>query len=513
MAIVGIDLGTTFSAIAVLDDIGNPEVLPSLDNNRVTPSIVYISTDNKIIVGDKAKSAGIGDPTRVIKEVKKEMGSDRVFDIKKGDWVDGKQDLKNTYSPEYISACILKKLKNYTQDVKQVVITVPALFSDPSKKATQDAAKDAGLEVLELIHEPTAAILHYSNIPGVSLSGKILVFDLGGGTFDVTIADVQGKNIDVITSQGDGNLGGTDFDKEIFNLLSEKYKKEKGNSLDENAQYLEVAEKIKRILSVKDNTSEVIDGPDGPLEIKITRDEYIKSIGSYLDRIKMLLDACLDGKKLQPSDITETLLVGGSTRTPIITELVTKKMKKPPVKGVNVDEAVASGAAIYAGLLSKDRLNAAQKKAIEDIELQEITNYYLGTMALTINDATQQYEEYNSIIIHRDSKTPCTETQDYYTVRPDQKAIDIKVTQSNTEESDMNFVDIIGEYTLELPPGTPEGDRIDTTYSYDKSGIMHCKSVHSSSGNTNSTDVSIKSGTDKKNDNDDDPFLNFDFED
>lgn len=513
MSIVGIDLGTTFSAIAVLDDIGNPEVLASLDNNRVTPSVVYISNDNKIIVGDKAKSAGIGDPTRVIREVKKHMAFDQVFNVKKGKWVEGSQDLKNTYSPAYISACILKKLKNYTQDVKKVVITVPALFSDASKKATQDAAKDAGLEVLELIHEPTAAILHYSNLPSVSLSGKVLVFDLGGGTFDVTIADVQGKKIDVITSRGDGSLGGTDFDKEIFNLLSEKYKKEKGNSLDENAQYLEVAEKIKRILSVKDNTSEVIDGPDGPLEIKITRDEYIKSIDSYLDRIKMLLVDCLEGKKLQPSDITETLLVGGSTRTPIITQLVTKKMGKPPVKGVNVDEAVASGAAIYAGLLSKDKLNAAQKESIENIELQEITNYYLGAEALRINDATQQWEEFNSIIIPRDSKLPCSETKDYVTVRPNQEAIDIKVTQCSTEEDNMDFVDKIGEYTLELPPGTPEGDRIDTTYTYDKSGVMHCKSVHGSSGNTNSTDVVIKGGASKKNDNDDDPFLNFDLED
>ena len=266
---------------------------------------------------------------------------------------------------------------------------------------------------------------------------------------------------------------------------------------------------------MKEHASEVIDGPSGPLKIKITRDEYLKSIDSYLDRIKMLLDDCLDNeeRKLQPNEISETLLVGGSSRTPIITELVTKKMGKAPVKGVNVDEAVASGAALYAGLLSKDELNAAQKDSIENIELQDITNFYLGTSALRLNNATQKYETYNSIIIPRDTKLPCSETKDYYTTYDGQERINIKVTSSATNEENIDFVDVIGEYALDLPPDTPADGRIDTTYAYDTSGIMHCETVHVSSGNTNGTDIIIKGTSSTKSNNDDNPFLNFDDDD
>ncbi len=513
MAIIGIDLGTTFSAISALDDIGNPEVIADIDNNKITPSIVYISKDKKIIVGDKAKNAGVGDPKRVIAQVKKRMYSNDVFDIKKGDWTSGTEDLENTFSPSYVSACILKKLKSFTANVEEAVITVPALFANSARNATAQAAESAGLKVLEIINEPTAAILHYSNLPGVNVSGRVLVFDLGGGTFDITIADVQGKNIDVLTSKGDPDLGGTNFDDEIFKLLNNKYMSEKGKELKNDLKYLDIAEKMKRILSVKTEAKQVIDGPEGPLEISITREEFIESINEYLQRIKLLIDVCLDneGKTIKADEIQEILLVGGSTRMPIMSDIISQKFGKPPIKGVDVDEAVAAGAAIYAGLLSKEKLNTAQKESIENIELQEITNHHLGTIALRTNEISQATENYNSIIIPRNSKLPCEETKDYYTVYDGQPSVNIQVTQSGQNTDNVDFVDIIGEYSLELPPNTPQGDRIDTTYSYDVSGIMHCKSVHVSSGKSSSTDVQIQGS--KNISTDEDPFLDFDLED
>ena len=226
--IVGIDLGTTFSAIAILDDLGNPEVLANPDtNSKITPSVVYIGKTDKVLVGDKAKDAAITEPNRVAIEVKREMeNEDVVFDPTKGTFIEGEKNSKN-FTPSQISSLILSKLKDYTTGVRKAVITVPALFAERARTATIDAAKLAGIEVLELINEPTAAILHYANLPGSSLSGRILVFYLGGGTFDVTIAKVQGKTVDVITSRGDKHLGGTDFDREIVKLLSENTKKKK----------------------------------------------------------------------------------------------------------------------------------------------------------------------------------------------------------------------------------------------------------------------------------------------
>ena len=197
---IGIDLGTTFSAIAELDDLGNPEVLTSIDNNsKITASAVYIGKDNNVIVGDKAKDASVAEPKRVIKEVKREMENDVCYDLKKGKWVPAKDESDQSYIPSQISSLILKKLKENTSDVKKVVVTVPALFAEKARSATLDAIKLADMECLELINEPTAAILHYANLPGVSVGGRVLVFDLGGGTFDVTIAKVKDKKVDVIT--------------------------------------------------------------------------------------------------------------------------------------------------------------------------------------------------------------------------------------------------------------------------------------------------------------------------
>ncbi len=476
--IIGIDLGTTYSAIAQLDDLGNPEVLSSTDENRkITASTIYVSGD-KVVVGDKALDALTATPKNVISETKRQMENDVVYSIDQGKWVEKDETEENSYTPAQVSSFILSKLKGYTSEVSKAVITVPALFAEKARVATLDAAKMAGIEVIELINEPTAAACYYASLPNVEkISGKILVFDLGGGTFDITLCDVNDQKVDVITSRGDKWLGGKDFDQEILNLIDEKYKKETGKNLDLSEgklQYLEVAERIKRSLSVKNKHAEVVEGLEGPKKIEISRSEFEQSIQMHIEKLKMLLEECIDGSGHEVGEINHTLLVGGSTRIPIISKTIEKVMGKPPLKGVNVDEAVAAGAAVYAGLKSKNLLNTAQKKAIGKVQLKDVCNFYMGTLIQRDDPVLNRKVTENLVVIERDSKLPAEETTTVYTIYDDQHAIDCSITQSEGRESNREFVNVIHQGDLEFPDKKPKGREIDITYKYDTSGVMHC---------------------------------------
>ena len=476
--IIGIDLGTTYSAIAQLDDLGNPEVLSSTDENRkITASTIYVSGE-KVIVGDKALDALAATPKNVISETKRQMENDVVYSVEKGAWVEKDEAEENCYTPAQVSSFILSKLKGYTSDVQKAVITVPALFAEKARVATLDAAKMAGIEVIELINEPTAAACYYASLPNVEkITGKILVFDLGGGTFDVTLCDVVDQKVDVITSRGDKWLGGKDFDQEILNLIDEKYKKETGKNLDLSEgklQYLEIAERIKRSLSVKNKHAEVVEGPEGPKKIEISRSEFEQSIQMHIEKLKMLLEECIDGSGHEVGEISHTLLVGGSTRIPIISKTIEKVMGKPPLKGVNVDEAVAAGAAVYAGLKSKNLLNTAQKKAIGKVQLKDVCNFYMGTLVQRDDPVLNRKVTENLVVIERDTKLPAEETTTVYTLYDDQHAIDCSITQSEGRESNREFVNLIHQGDLEFPDKKPKGREIEITYKYDTSGVMHC---------------------------------------
>ena len=476
--IIGIDLGTTYSAIAQLDDLGNPEVLSSTDENRkITASTIYVSGE-KVIVGDKALDALAATPKNVISETKRQMENDVVYSVEKGAWVEKDEAEENCYTPAQVSSFILSKLKGYTSDVQKAVITVPALFAEKARVATLDAAKMAGIEVIELINEPTAAACYYASLPNVEkITGKILVFDLGGGTFDVTLCDVVDQKVDVITSRGDKWLGGKDFDQEILNLIDEKYKKETGKNLDLSEgklQYLEIAERIKRSLSVKNKHAEVVEGSEGPKKIEISRSEFEQSIQMHIEKLKMLLEECIDGSGHEVGEINHTLLVGGSTRIPIISKTIEKVMGKPPLKGVNVDEAVAAGAAVYAGLKSKNSLNTAQKKAIGKVQLKDVCNFYMGTLVQRDDPVLNRKVTENLVVIERDSKLPAEETTTVYTIYDDQHAIDCSITQSEGRESNREFVNVIHQGDLEFPDKKPKGREIEITYKYDTSGVMHC---------------------------------------
>ena len=475
--IIGIDLGTTFSAIAQLDDLGNPEVLASTDSNKkITASAVYVK-DKNVVVGDKALDALVATPKNVVTETKRQMENDVVYSLEKGKWIDKEEGDEKSYSPAQISSFILSKLKTYASDVKRAVITVPALFAEKARVATLDAAKMAGIEVIELINEPTAAACYYASLPSIKkVTGKVLIFDLGGGTFDVTICEVKSQSVEVITSRGDKWLGGKDFDSELFKIMSQKYKESTGEPLEDNKkmEYMEKAEQIKRSLSVRENFADVIEGPKGPKKIQITRAEFEESIQTHLEKLKMLMEEVLDGSGLKPENISHTLLVGGSTRIPIVTKTIQEIMKKPPLKGVNVDEAVAAGAAVYAGLKSKKSLNEAQKKAIEKVKMQDVCNFYMGTLIQEDDPVLNRKVTANLIVINRDTPLPATNTTTVTTIYDDQESIDCSITQSEGREKNKEFVNVIHQGHLQFPDKKPKGRPIEITYKYDTSGKIHC---------------------------------------
>ena len=483
--IIGIDLGTTFSAIAQLDDLGNPEVLASTDaNKKITASAVYLKEKN-VVVGDKALDALSATPKNVVTETKRQMENDVVFSTQKGEWIDKEGAEEGCYSPAQVSSFILGKLKGYTSDVKKAVVTVPALFAEKARVATLDAAKMAGIDVIELINEPTAAACYYASLPAVKkITGKVLVFDLGGGTFDVTVCEIEAQKVEVITSRGDKWLGGKDFDSELVNIMNNKYKEATGEGLDlanKKLEYMEKAEQIKRALSVREKHAEVIEGPKGPKKIEITRNEFEQSIQTHIEKLKMLMEEALDGSGLKPENISHTLLVGGSTRIPIVTKTIENIMKKPPLKGVNVDEAVAAGAAIYAGLKSKQSLNEAQKQALEKVKMQDVCNFYMGTLVQEDDPVLNRKVTANLIVIDRDTPLPATKTTTLITLYDDQEAIDCSITQSEGREKNREFVNVIHQGTLDFPDKKPKGRLIDVTYKYDTSGKIHCTFIDQSS--------------------------------
>ncbi len=493
--VIGIDLGTTFSAIASLDDLGNPEVLASIEDNRkITASAIYIEGKN-VIVGDKSLNYIKDEPKKVILQTKREMENDVVYSIDQGKWTND-NDLVDAYTPAQVSALILKKLKDYTTDVKKAVITVPAMFAEKARQATLDAAKMADIEVIELINEPTAAVLHYASLPGVEVGGRVMIFDLGGGTFDVTFAEVKNKKVDVLTSRGDKYLGGKDFDWEIAKLIKKKYHDIHKVDIDieNNKEYIQKAEEVKKILSVKNKASTNIDGPKGLQQIEITQDEFEESIQTYIEKIKMLIEEAMDASGMKPSRINQTLLVGGSTRIPIITKVLTKIMGKPPVKGVNVDEAVVCGAAIYAGLKTeKKKLSTEQQEALKDVNLTDVCNFYMGTLAYVTDPLTNRKVLVNTIIIDRDAKLPVSVTKRYATIVEGQEQLECSVTQSEGPEENKEFVNVIHNEMLNLPKGRPANQPIDITYSYDESGKMHCIFTDVESGNSHEIELTPES--------------------
>lgn len=478
-AIAGIDLGTTYSALAALNDIGKPEIVPDLSGNRVVPSIVAFNGGDSVLVGVEAKNKLSSDPTNVVQFVKRMMG-----DPSHRYEVDG-----SAYSPVEISALILKKLKEecvQLGDIEDVVITVPAHFNEIERKSTMDAGKIAGLNVLGVVNEPTAAAVYYAS--QAPISGNVVVYDLGGGTFDVTVLAMSGDKIDVLASKGDGHLGGVDFDNALTKHSVAKARQDLGHELfpddffdklpggngDAEKTYytlMDRAEQAKKQLSARDSARSNAVTPHGNVRMSFARGDFEELISAHLVTTEMLLENALEDAGLSAGQIDKVVLVGGSTRIPKVSQMLESFFGFAPEKSINPDEAVALGAAIMAGkrkLKASGRVgvSAAIRAEVGKTSVLECANKFFGTLSLSHNEARGEVMTQNTIIIKRGTKVPCEETEEFSTVVDGQKQLRIEVTESDEEIHDPEHVHQIGEWLLDLPPNCPRDSPVNITFGY-----------------------------------------------
>ncbi|MGX7348996.1 molecular chaperone DnaK [Dolosicoccus paucivorans] len=453
--IIGIDLGTTNSAVSVLEG-GEAKIIANPEGNRTTPSVVAFK-DGEIQVGEVAKRQAVTNPNTV-SSIKRYMG-----DTNHKVEVDGK-----TYTPQEISAMVLQHLKSYAEDylgekVTKAVITVPAYFNDAQRQATTDAGKIAGLEVERIVNEPTAAALAYG-LDKTEEEERILVFDLGGGTFDVSILELGDGVFDVLSTAGDNELGGDDFDQKIIDYLVEEFKKENGIDLSNDKMALQrlkdAAEKAKKDLSGISSTQislPFITASDaGPLhmEITLTRAKFDELTHDLVERTKEPVRQALKDAGLSASELDEVILVGGSTRIPAVVEAVKKETGKEPNRSVNPDEVVAMGAAIQGGVISGD---------VKDIVLLDVTPLSLGieTMGGIFTK-----------LIDRNTTIPTSKSQIFSTAADNQPAVDVHVLQGEREMAADNKT--LGRFQLTDIPPAPRGvPQIEVTFDIDKNGIVN----------------------------------------
>ncbi len=453
--VIGIDLGTTNSCVAVMEG-GEPVVIPNAEGSRTTPSVVAFSKSGERLVGQVAKRQAITNPDRTIISIKRDMGTDRKIKID-----------KKEYTPQEISAMILQKIRDYAEDyigeeVKQAVITVPAYFSDSQRQATKDAGRIAGLEVLRIINEPTAASLAYGL--DKEQDQKIMVFDLGGGTFDVSILEIGDGVFEVLATNGNNRLGGDDFDQKVIDWLADEFKKDAGIDLRKDKMALqrlkEAAEKAKIELSstttANVNLPFITADAEGPkhLDLTLTRAKFDDLTSDLVEKTMGPTRKALDDAGLKPDDIDKVLLVGGSTRIPAVQKAVKDFIKKDPFKGINPDECVAVGAAIQAGVLSGD---------VKDLLLLDVTPLSLGIE--TLGGVCTK-------LIERNTTIPAKKSQVFTTASDGQTSVDIHVLQGERDMAAGNKT--LGRFQLTGIPPAPRGvPQIEVTFDIDANGIVN----------------------------------------
>jgi molecular chaperone DnaK len=478
--LIGIDLGTTNSAVAFLDDLGKPHLLTLSDGDRLLPSAVFFHPNREKVdlsrdVGGHAKDMLEMYPERVAFGFKRVMDDTTQDFFRHGDV---------SVSSTQLSAMILKKLGRTVEHhlgefPSAAVITVPATFPERAREATRRAAELAGISDVTFINEPTAAILYATSLPNHSLEGKVLVFDLGGGTFDATLAEVKDQEVTVVWSEGDHNLGGLDFDKAILELVASQDSQFEGVCIPNN--YL-LSEQIKKRLGRESEISHFLykdNAASDRLPCTVTIADFERATAHLMTRVMQLVEIVLDNPldPVTPSEVSAVLLVGGSTRMPMVTKAIEKMFGKPPIAVPNVDEAVALGAAINAGLIAKPgQLSSLQAAALARTAFSDVVSQYLGTFSLSEEGSV------NTVIIEKGETIPVRREETFRLLFDGQERVNCELTQAGYPESDPDLVEILMEEKLELPEGAKRGDVIEVIYEVNESNEVFCRFTHVLSG-------------------------------
>lgn len=470
--IIGIDLGTTNSEVAVLE-FSRPVVIPDEHGNRILPSVVGVDDQGRLLVGEAALNQYLLYPERTVRSIKRKMGSAALVQL-------GDRD----YTPQEISAIILRTLKERAQrylgrPLHKAVITVPAYFNDAQRQATREAGQIAGLEVVRILNEPTAAALVYET--DLTRPRKVLVYDLGGGTFDVSVVQIEAGVVEVIASHGDNYLGGDDFDREIVELLVEKLRETHGVDVSADrramARLWRAAVTAKLTLSdrpyaqIQEEFLAEQDGVPIHLDLELSREEYEALIFPYLNRTVEALHIALSSTDLTVSDIDEVLLVGGATRTPLIQELLEEELGQVPRAEVDPDLCVALGAAVQAGMLAGEPVKSV---------LVDITPYTFGTSYLEALEDGTLYPFVFAPIIKKNTPLPASKAQTFYTLVNDQEQVEVRVYQGEDENAENNT--LIGEFMVEELRKAPAGDPIVIRFDLDLDGILKVTATEKATG-------------------------------